>query len=96
VTWVSGGNAGATGSVKADRLAASGVRRLALWQAPGRAVAVGDRFRVAAGCDKRAETCREKFDNFLNFRGFPHLPGDDWVTAYPKDGANHDGASLQH
>jgi uncharacterized phage protein (TIGR02218 family) len=95
VTWLSGGNAGEAGAVKADKLAASGVRRLALWQAPGRAVAVGDGFRVVAGCDKRAETCRTKFDNFLNFRGFPHIPGDDWVTAYPKDGANHDGASLQ-
>ena len=55
----------------------------------------GDRFRVVAGCDKRAETCRGKFGNFLNFRGFPHIPGDDWVTAYPKDGAVHDGASLE-
>ena len=39
---------------------------------------------VAAGCDKRPETCRGKFANFLNFRGFPHIPGDDWVTAYPE------------
>ncbi len=72
-----------------------GLRRVTLWQRPGRSAAVGDRFRVVAGCDKRADTCREKFNNFLNFRGFPHLPGDDWVTAYPKDGAVHDGASLQ-
>jgi uncharacterized phage protein (TIGR02218 family) len=95
LTWLSGGNVGETAAVKADRSEASGLRRLALWQAPGRAPAAGDRFRVTAGCDKRAETCRAKFDNFLNFRGFPHIPGDDWVTAYPKDGANHDGASLQ-
>jgi uncharacterized phage protein (TIGR02218 family) len=95
VTWLTGGNAGETGAVQGDRPEASGLRRLMLWQAPGRPVAAGDRFRVVAGCDKRAETCRAKFDNFLNFRGFPHIPGDDWVTAYPKDGANHDGASLQ-
>ena len=73
----------------------AGLRRLALWQAPGRAAAVGDRFRVSAGCDKRADTCRQKFSNFLNFRGFPHIPGDDWVTAYPRDGAVHDGGSQQ-
>jgi uncharacterized phage protein (TIGR02218 family) len=94
LTWLSGDNAGTRGSVKIDRLAA-GARRLTLWQAPGGPVRPGDRFWVAAGCDKRAETCRNKFDNFLNFRGFPHIPGDDWVTAYPKDGATHDGASLQ-
>lgn len=94
LTWTSGANAGARGAVKLDRIAGN-LRRLDLWQAPGFPVTVGDRFRVAAGCDKRAETCVAKFDNLLNFRGFPHLPGDDWVTAYPKDGAIHDGTSLQ-
>jgi uncharacterized phage protein (TIGR02218 family) len=94
LTWTSGANAGSRGAVKTDRPAGS-LRRLVLWQVPGFSVAVGDRFRVNAGCDKRAETCAAKFDNLLNFRGFPHLPGDDWVTAYPKDGAIHDGASLQ-
>jgi uncharacterized phage protein (TIGR02218 family) len=94
LTWLSGANAGASSTVKADRLAGGG-RRLTLWRSPGSAVAAGDRFRVAAGCDKRADTCRAKFGNLLNFRGFPHIPGEDWVTAYPKDGAIHDGASLQ-
>jgi uncharacterized phage protein (TIGR02218 family) len=94
LAWLTGENSGETATVKADRRG-GGQRRLALWAAPGRAVAVGDRFRVVAGCDKRADTCREKFGNFLNFRGFPHIPGDDWVTAYPKDGAVHDGASLE-
>jgi uncharacterized phage protein (TIGR02218 family) len=95
LTWLSGGNAGEAATVMTDRLAADGSRALTLWRQPGSAVAVGDRFRIVAGCDKQAGTCRAKFDNFLNFRGFPHLPGDDWVTAYPKDGASHDGGSLQ-
>ena len=95
LTWVSGANAGEIAAVKADRRQASGARGMALWQAPGRAVLAGDRFRVVAGCDKRVETCREKFANLLNFRGFPMIPGDDWVTAYPKEGANHDGSSLR-
>jgi uncharacterized phage protein (TIGR02218 family) len=94
LTWLSGPNAGDAGAVKVDLLAAGGERRLTLWQAPGYPAEPGDRFRVVAGCDKRAATCREKFGNFLNFRGFPHLPGEDWVTAYPKDGGDHDGGSL--
>jgi uncharacterized phage protein (TIGR02218 family) len=93
LTWLTGGNVGEAAAVKADALRA-GVRRLALWQAPGRPAVAGERFRVVAGCDKRAATCLGKFGNFINFRGFPHLPGEDWVTAYPKDGANHDGRSL--
>ena len=57
-------------------------------------VSVGDTARIIAGCDKQAETCRVKFGNFLNFRGFPHIPGEDWVTAYPSSGEVHDGGSL--
>lgn len=95
VTWLSGANAGATGTVKLDSLASDGKRRIALWAIPGAAIAAGDRFRIVAGCDKTAGTCRAKFGNFLNFRGFPHLPGDDWVTAYPKDGQINDGSSRE-
>jgi uncharacterized phage protein (TIGR02218 family) len=94
LTWLTGGNAGEAAAVKSDRLVPGG-RRLELWREPGATVTEGDAFRVVAGCDKRAETCRKKFDNLLNFRGFPHIPGDDWVTAYPRDGAVHDGGSQQ-
>jgi uncharacterized phage protein (TIGR02218 family) len=92
--WTSGGNAGRSAVVKMDRLR-DGVRVLDLWAAPGRPVAVDDNFKVLAGCDKSAETCQKKFGNLLNFRGFPHIPGEDWVTAYPKDGEAHDGSSRQ-
>jgi uncharacterized phage protein (TIGR02218 family) len=44
---------------------------------------VGDRVRLVAGCDRRDETCRGKFRNFMNFRGFPHVPDEDWITAWP-------------
>ena len=93
LTWLTGENTGDVVAVKVDLALGGGRRALHLWQQPTRPVVAGDRFRVVAGCDKRAETCRAKFDNFLNFRGFPHIPGDDWVTAYPKNGAVHDGAS---
>jgi uncharacterized phage protein (TIGR02218 family) len=95
LTWLTGANAGEKASVKIDRPGEAGGRSLTLWQEPGRKPAAGDGFRVVAGCDKGAETCRTKFGNLINFRGFPHIPGDDWVTAYPKDGAIHDGGSQQ-
>lgn len=94
LNWVSGANAGMNGAVKADVALAGGGRRIELWVRPGAAIAVGDRFRIFAGCDKSAETCRAKFANFLNYRGFPHIPGDDWVAAYPRSGEVHDGTSL--
>lgn len=49
----------------------------------GREVRAGDRLRLYPGCDKRIATCRAKFDNHLNFRGEPHVPGSDAITTYP-------------
>lgn len=74
---------------------AGGLRRLILWAAPGIAPRPGDRLRLEAGCDKRFETCRLKFANQVNFRGFPHVPGDDWLLAVPKGDGRDDGGSRQ-
>jgi uncharacterized phage protein (TIGR02218 family) len=100
--WFEGGRlevlvgvaAGLVGVVKNDRLSASG-RVVELWQGLGAAVAAGDMLRITAGCDKRAATCRLKFDNLLNFRGFPDIPGDDWLMAHPRQGGLNDGGSLK-
>lgn len=48
------------------------------------ALGVGDRLAVAPGCDKRFATCLGKFANGVNFRGFPHLPGNDRAFGYPR------------
>jgi len=93
--WLSGANAGERIAVKRDVVLSGAIRRIELWRQPGAPIAVGDGFRIFAGCDKRFETCRGKFANLLNFRGFPHIPGDDWVAAYPKNGEVHDGSSRQ-
>ncbi|MDM7931172.1 DUF2163 domain-containing protein [Tabrizicola sp.] len=79
---LSGQAVGLVGVVKNDRLN-GGARRIELWQSMGAPVAVGDSFRMVAGCNKTAATCRTKFANFLNFRGFPHIPGEDWLASYP-------------
>jgi hypothetical protein len=44
-----------------------------------------------ATCDKRWATCRERFGNALNFRGFPSAPGEDFLTLYPSEGERNDG-----
>ncbi|WP_269713893.1 baseplate hub domain-containing protein [Caulobacter sp. NIBR2454] len=48
---------------------------------------------LGQGCDKRAATCRERFGNFVRFRGFPTIPGDDFILAHPADGERHDGGT---
>lgn len=47
------------------------------------AIPPGIRVRLTEGCDKRFETCRSRFANSVNFRGEPHLPGNDLLTRYP-------------
>jgi uncharacterized phage protein (TIGR02218 family) len=93
LAWESGANLGLKGQIRADEADAEGHRIFRLWEEVALPVSEGDRALVVAGCDKLATTCRKKFDNFLNFRGFPDIPGEDWVTAYPKDGEVHDGRS---
>ncbi|WP_295184384.1 DUF2163 domain-containing protein [uncultured Brevundimonas sp.] len=46
-------------------------------------------------CDKRWETCVGTFGNGSNFRGFPDVPGDDFLTAYPAGSARNDGGSRR-
>ena len=42
-------------------------------------------------CDKRWATCVGVFGNGINFQGFPGIPGDDFLTAYPATGGRNDG-----
>ena len=49
-------------------------------------ITVADAFTVTAGCDKRFATCRDRFANGVNFRGFPQIPGNDFVISYPVPG----------
>lgn len=90
---LTGAAAGLSGAIKNDRLGPDG-RIVELWQAILGAIAKGDVVRLEAGCDRRAETCRLKFGNFLNFRGFPHVPGEDWLTSYPLRAQANDGGRL--
>lgn len=93
-TVLSGAAAGLIGVVKNDRVSGSGQREIELWQPLGAEVVAGDVVRVEAGCDKRSDTCRLKFNNYLNFRGFPHIPGEDWLISYPIQNGTNTGGSL--
>ena len=78
--------------IKNDRLTAKG-RTLELWEALRLDIVPGDIVRLEAGCDKRVDTCRLKFNNIINFRGFPDVPGEDWLMSYPKVGDDNSGGS---
>lgn len=90
----SGAAGGLTGMIKHDRLRADGSRQIELWEPIRAAVVTGDLLRIEAGCDKRVETCRLKFNNIVNFQGFPFIPGEDWLTSVPLGRGDDDGGSL--
>jgi uncharacterized phage protein (TIGR02218 family) len=92
LTWTSGANADRAMEVKRHGVVGSRVS-LELWQPMSEAIAVGDAFIVTAGCDKQFGTCKAKFANAVNFRGFPYMPGNDAVTSYPTQSQSLDGSS---
>ena len=65
-----------------------------LWKAMPGDVVAGDTFDIFAGCDKQFATCKSKYSNHLNFRGFPHIPGPDFALSYAGPDAVHDGGLL--
>lgn len=94
LTWTSGANGGLKMEVKLHTKA-DGAVTIELWQRMSQPIAVSDEFSVTAGCDKQFTTCRDKFSNGVNFRGFPHIPGNDFAVSYPNsDDPQNDGGSL--
>lgn len=92
LSWTSGANAGRSAEVKRHGVS-GGVVSLELWQAMSEAVQPGDAFTITAGCDKQFATCKAKFANAANFRGFPYMPGNDAALAYPTRTQKLDGGS---
>jgi uncharacterized phage protein (TIGR02218 family) len=92
ITWLTGANAGRKAEVKVHSKGAGGVS-IELWQRMSEPIAEGDSFRIAAGCDKQFSTCRAKFANAANFRGFPHVPGNDFMLSAASRRDKNDGKS---
>jgi uncharacterized phage protein (TIGR02218 family) len=93
LTWVTGAKAGQTERVEEHRRDATGTR-LVLRPGSGPGPTGGEIFTVVAGCDKTFATCKAKFANPINFRGFPHLPGNDAAYGYVVDGDRFDAGPI--
>ena len=37
-------------------------------------ITIGDQYKIIAGCDKSIDSCINKFNNAINFRGEPYVP----------------------
>lgn len=95
LVWTGGANSGRSMEVKRHTLAGSAAT-IELWRSMPEPIDAADTFDIVAGCDKTFPTCKAKFDNVVNFRGFPHMPGNSYVMAYPLPGdPDNDGGSRQ-
>lgn len=65
-----------------------------LWEKPIHPINIGDQFSIQAGCDKNFLTCKNKFANAKNFRGFPHMPGTDFALSYASNSEQMDGGAI--
>lgn len=92
LTFQSGAHAGRAVAVDEHRVDPAGMVLVLAADAP--LPGVGDTFSIVAGCDKRFATCKAKFANAVNFRGFPHLPGNDAAYGYVTEGLQFDGKAL--
>jgi uncharacterized phage protein (TIGR02218 family) len=75
--WIDGANAGLSALIHANN--ANGVT---LQESPAFPLQAGDRAELTHGCDRRFSTCITRFANAANFRGEPHLPGNDLLLRY--------------
>ncbi|MBF0562135.1 MAG: DUF2163 domain-containing protein [Alphaproteobacteria bacterium] len=78
VTFTSGANFGIPMEVKDSNGAT-----LTTFLSMPRPLAVGDTFSIYPGCDKTAATCQDTYNNIINFRGEPFVPGIDAAMEYP-------------
>lgn len=85
---------GETAQVDAHVRLDEGVARLTLWLPLEREVMPGTGLTITAGCDKSFATCKARFDNGINFRGFPHVPGSDFSYSYVDGERLHDGSPI--
>lgn len=75
ITWTGGANTGLSMEI---RYFSAGVFELSLPMPL--TVAIGDTYSLVPGCRKRLlEDCKAKFNNVVNFRGHPWVPGNDKV-----------------
>lgn len=85
---------GLSATIKSDSF--DGAERvIELWEPLRAVLSTGDEVVLQSGCDKRFATCVGKFDNLVNFQGFPDLPGDGWMMVPPEQSGQMNGGSRR-
>lgn len=90
--WTSGPNSGNAVMVKRHVKTVSQVT-VELWEPMSETIVAGNGFTITAGCDKQSRTCKSKFNNLVNHRGFEYMIGNDAIMAAAAVSQKLDGSS---
>lgn len=82
VTWTSGENEGLQSEVKEYDAATA---TFVLWSLMPHRIAIGDTYIATPGCTLAAEGAHgcKYWNNYVNFGGFPDVPGEDAISETP-------------
>ena len=86
ITFTSGANSGLSFEVATNTAVSTVTNTLSFTLSlfSGYDIAVGDEFTAIQGCTKSRASCVGRYNNFLNYGGFPYMPGSDRVQQRPK------------
>lgn len=84
LTWTTGLNAGKKVEVISQYGSGPSDDIVVLALSTPENIQVGDTFSIRKGCDKRPETCFTRFNNIINFRGEPFVPGPKFISDKPE------------
>jgi uncharacterized phage protein (TIGR02218 family) len=85
ITWLTGKNAGLSQDVKHS----ASIGTICLFMPMPFTPALGDTFKIVAGCDGNASTCKTRFGNLVNFRAEPYVMGNSYAVSYPSTGGDN-------
>jgi hypothetical protein len=80
LTWLTGGNQRLSMEIKTVNTT---THVITLFLKMPYDITEHDQFDILPGCNKVFATCRDKFNNVINFRGEPYVPGTDYLQTWP-------------
>ena len=93
LSWTSGKNSNRQIEIT-EHIKVGEISILHLWQPMPFDLSANDQFLINVGCDKELSTCQKKFSNTINFRGFPHMPGNAFALSYAANSDKFDGEPI--
>jgi len=78
IIWLTGANAGQTSEIKSYLS-----QQFVLWEPFLHPIQIGDTYRATPGCNLSKTDCKDRWSNYINFGGFPDIPGADVVLQTP-------------